>query len=143
MHKSIKHALAAALLSASVWGQTSARTFDDEIQLVGTVRGMPARTGCSVELSNVRGPAVSQQAMCGMDGSFQFVQVPRGVYNLVVKMGTNEYSEEVSLESPREQVEIDLPAARPRDGSQNYAKAKFVTCWLFGSYVLNKAAAGT
>jgi len=118
MDRTSKHAVAiVALLSATVFGQTSSHAFDHGIELLGTVNGMHGQANCAVELSRLRGFGAEQQASCDMNGSFQFTRVPRGVYNLVVKVGAREYTEEVSLVSPLEQVEIQIPTRKPADGN--------------------------
>jgi tetratricopeptide (TPR) repeat protein len=90
----------------------SQKVSGDEVELHGTIREIPQKAVCTVELNPVQNLASIQRAICAVDGSFEFTRVQRGTYNLVVHVGTNQYSEEVQLLSTREDVEIQLPVRR-------------------------------
>lgn len=97
-------------LFGSLAAFSQAQQFGNDIEVVGTVHGFQQSSGCQVELSSVGSLPINQQAMCGKDGSFEFLSIPRGEYNLVVRSGTSEYTQQLSLMSPHEDVEIRVPS---------------------------------
>jgi len=90
--------------------------FNRTVDLEGVVRGAPDSANCSVELNNISSHLPVQQAVCGTDGSFRFMDVGRGNYQLVVRTDLRSYAEEIDLRAPREDVEINLP--KPQESSE-------------------------
>ncbi len=116
MQYSRKYAVLAVLVSSLAFAQNPAQHFERDAELVGTVKVAAPNASCSVEISSLSSYSVSQRTLCDASGSFQFTQVPRGVYNLVVKSGTSEFTEELSLDGPREEVEVNIPRAQTGGG---------------------------
>jgi tetratricopeptide (TPR) repeat protein len=89
----------------------------DESELFGRVIGLTDKTPCSVELNIAGATLPSERSICDSDGTFQFNRLERGVYKLVVNVGVDQYSEEVRVTSPREDVEVRLPSREQTHGN--------------------------
>src|SRR4051794_24188317 len=81
----------------------------DHVELYGTIRGLPSSTQCSAELTGVATSMTHQIALCEADGGFQFKDLERGTYLLAIHIGTDEFSQTISLMSAREDIEVQIP----------------------------------
>jgi tetratricopeptide (TPR) repeat protein len=91
---------------------SSAQTnhFSNEIEVTGTITGLPLNSDCSVEIDGEHAEMQPIRTPCFTSNSFRLSNVKSGEYKLVVHYGTNEYSEPVTLMSPHEYLEIRIPA---------------------------------
>jgi tetratricopeptide (TPR) repeat protein len=80
-------------------------------ELDGTIIGLQPDTFCSVQLFNLQESMIPENAPCMDDGTFHFTNIQRGSYRLEARIGTEEYSQQISVLSPHEQFEIRLPEA--------------------------------
>jgi len=95
------------------------------VDLEGVVRGGPDSANCSVELNNLNSHLPVQQAVCGTDGTFRFMDVTRGSYQIVVRTDLRAYAEQIDLRAPREDVEINLPTPKESaEGSVSVAELR-------------------
>lgn len=100
------------LFSISIVAQTN--EFPSGVDVAGVIVGLPAHSVCSVELSsNQMIATVPISTPCYADGTFQLSNVKRGNYQLMVHYGLEEYSQQVSLMAPHEELEIRIPIRRP------------------------------
>jgi tetratricopeptide (TPR) repeat protein len=81
----------------------------DTVVLYGIVRGIPPNTTCMAEISGLKTAMTRQIAICGSDGSFEFKDLERGTYTLLMHLGTDEFSQTVFLVSSREEIEVQVP----------------------------------
>jgi tetratricopeptide (TPR) repeat protein len=84
----------------------------DESELTGRVKGLRDDAVCTVELSRAEFAGVVERAVCQQDGSFEFPPVKRGNYNLIIRVGTDQYSEELHVFESRQEIEVQIPTSR-------------------------------
>jgi tetratricopeptide (TPR) repeat protein len=95
----------------------------DRVDVHGTIHGLPTNTQCSAEINGIATSITHQIALCEADGSFQFKDLERGTYLLAIHIGTDEFSQTISLVLPREDLEIQVPHRNTPVGGEQTVSA--------------------
>jgi tetratricopeptide (TPR) repeat protein len=96
------------LVLLSWYSFAQVRSTKKDIHVDGTVAGLPAGSLCSIELTSDDLIDALPSVPC-FGNTFQINDVRPGDYNLVVHYGIQQYSQEVTLMLPREELRIEIP----------------------------------
>lgn len=81
----------------------------DRSELSGTIVDLPKDAICTVELTSREHLASYLSTPCEADGTFEFNDLRRGTYTIMVHVGTDSFSDQVMVMLPREQVQVQFP----------------------------------
>ena len=81
----------------------------ETVSIHGTIPGLTPGSMCSAELRSAYSGFSVQRVQCGPAG-FEFTDIPRGNYLIVVETGLNEMQQQVEADMPNTQLEIRLPS---------------------------------
>lgn len=93
----------------SIPGFAQADRYSSDIEVTGTITGLPMNADCSVDLVSDQMEAMPVSTPCFTSNTFRLLNVKSGNYKLVVHYGTNQFEEQVSLMSPHEYLEVRIP----------------------------------
>ncbi|MGZ4788648.1 MAG: tetratricopeptide repeat protein [Terriglobales bacterium] len=80
----------------------------DAVSIRATISGLSSTTMCSAELRSAFTGFVLQRVSCGPAG-FEFTDIPRGNYLVVVDAGMKQIEQQVAADVPNTEIEIRLP----------------------------------
>ena len=109
----------AFLYSVAASAQLPYSTTGDSVSIHGTISGLSAGMMCSAELKNALSGFTVQRTPCGSSG-FDFSDVPRGTYVVIIELGTNEIERKIDADMPNTEVDVRVPEnTRPATGGSS------------------------
>lgn len=104
--------LVALVLSIPSLAQLQTPRAGDSVSIRGVIDGLNSSSNCSAELRSAFSGFVVQRTVCSQTG-FDFTDIPRGTYLVVVEVGMSEITQQVEADMPSTEVHIQAQQNNP------------------------------